>query len=131
VLRRSPTLAALASERRAVTRPVSHEPAQPQLYVDDHGDVWLGTTRKDTELSPLLRKCLAYLWNQRHRHVSYEDLQQGLYGESVQERGDPRSSIEKLIRRLRAYLEPGQPSSHHYIDVQAGFGYVLRNFREE
>jgi len=103
----------------------------PQLSIDERGDVWLGATRKNAPLSPLLRKCLAYLWLHRHRNISYEDLQNELYGESVEERGDPRSSCEKLVRRLREYLEKGRPSSHNYIDIQAGFGYVLRNFREE
>ena len=119
------------SDGQGRARSLADEITIPQLYVDGHGDVWLGANCRDAELSPLLRKCLAYLWTHRHQHVSYEDLKCGLYGESFQNRGDPQSSVEKLIRRLREYLEPGQPSSHHYIDVQAGFGYVLRNFREE
>jgi hypothetical protein len=100
----------------------------PLLCIDSHGDVWLGDVRLQTNLTPMLRRCLECLWSYRHSHVSYEDLQHALYGDSIAKRGDPQSSCEKLVRRLREYLEPGKPGSRLYIDVQAGFGFVLRNF---
>ncbi len=105
-------------------------PSIPLLFVDSRGDVWLGDLRLADELPSLLRKCLDILWHNRARHVSYEELQQALYGASLVRRGDPKSSCEKLVRRLRERLEPGQPSSRRYVDVQAGYGYVLRNVRE-
>lgn len=103
----------------------------PLLFLDEKGDVWLGDQVLNEKLPRLLRQCLEYLWNNRHRSIRYEELLDVLYGNDLQERGDPRSSLDKLIRRLRGVLEPDGQSSHTYIEVRAGTGYVLRHFRDE
>lgn len=106
-------------------------PPEPLLFVDERGDVWLGDKRLSNEMPSLMRKCLDYLWSNRNRHISYAELQDALYGYSPVERGDPKSSCTKLVKRLREHLEPGTSASRRYIDVQPGFGYVLRNFRDQ
>jgi hypothetical protein len=100
------------------------------LFLDERGDVWLDNRRLDVDLSKNLRICLEHLWANRHRKVGYDELQQALYGATIDDRGDPRSSLDKLVRRLRATLEPGRQGSRVYVDVLPGFGYVLRNFRD-
>jgi hypothetical protein len=102
----------------------------PQIYIDEHGDVWLDDRRLDTPMPKLVRRCLEYIWSRRHTKVSYDELLEELYGTTLDQRGDPRSSMEKLIRRLRGTLEPGNSGSRRYIDVQLGVGYVLRNYRD-
>lgn len=109
--------------------PAADKPAL--LFVDTRGDIWLGNQRLATDLPRLLRTCMDFLWYNRHRNISYAELQQALYGADLEDRGDPRNSCDKIIRRLRDKLEPGHPGSRTYIDVQSGYGYVLRNFREE
>jgi hypothetical protein len=106
-------------------------PAVPLLFMDERGDIWVGERRIESKLPGLMRRCFEYLWNQRHQRVGYQELLDELYGSSLEQRGDPRSSLEKLIRRLRETLEPGRPSSQRYIETQTGSGYVLRNFRDE
>ena len=125
-----------------ITPPKAVLQTERPLYIDRHGDVWLGESRLETEIPGLVRKCLTYLWQHRDRSVSYAELEEALYNESNDqddelnkkkkrgERGDPKSSREKLVRRLRELLEPDKPSSRYYIDIQPGVGYVLRNFRD-
>jgi DNA-binding response OmpR family regulator len=72
---------------------------------------------------------MEYLWQHRDRTVTYDELLSALYGDNKDDRGDPRSSLDKIVRRLRALLEPGLSGSRTYIDVQPGVGYVLRNIR--
>lgn len=102
------------------------------LCFDERGDIWLGEQRLAHPLPRLLNRCMRYLWQNRWRTVTYEELQAELYHDDPPDRvrGDPRSSCDKIIRRLREALESGQTGSHTYIDVQPGTGYVLRNFRE-
>src|SRR5262249_49165264 len=106
-------------------------PAIPTLFMDQRGDIWLGERRMEAKLPGLMRKCFEYLWVQRRQRVTYEELLDELYGSNLDQRGDPRSSLDKLIRRLRETLEPGRASSYNYIETQTGSGYVLRNFRDE
>jgi hypothetical protein len=111
--------------------PVTIKPAIAPLYLDSRGDVWLGDElRTGRPLPKQLRRCMDYLWANRHRTIHYDELQQALYGNTIDERGDPRASCDKIVRRLRAILEPGQQQSQTYIAVQPGTGYVLRNYRE-
>lgn len=106
-------------------------PPVPVLYMDERGDIWRGDRRVEAKLPGLMRRCFEFLWQRRDRRVTYDELLHELYGSSLDQRGDPRSSLEKLIRRLREVLEPGRPSSYNYIETQTGSGYVLRNFRDE
>jgi hypothetical protein len=103
------------------------------LFFDERGDIWLGDRRIRQGLPRLLHRCLSYLWRQRHRTITYEELQEELYSDDPPDRvrGDPRGSCDKIVRRLRSVLEDGQMGSHTYIDVQPGVGYVLRNTRED
>jgi DNA-binding response OmpR family regulator len=73
---------------------------------------------------------MQYLWDHRHETVRYDDLMYALYGDDLSVRSDPRNSIDKIVRRLRAVLEPEHPGSNTYIRVQPGTGYELRNFRD-
>jgi hypothetical protein len=116
---------------QSVDGAIMAEDALPLLYLDEKGDIWLGQKLLEENLPKRLRQCLEYLWSNRHRSIRYDELLEAVYGHDLQERGDPRSSLDKLIRRLRETLEPGQTSSHTYIEVRAGIGYVLRNFREQ
>lgn len=100
------------------------------LFVDAREDVWIGDRHLTKPLPKLLHKCMRYLWQNRYKIVTYEELQSALYGDDLENRGDPRSSSDKLIRRLRAALEPGNPASSTYIEVKPGVGYVLRHFRD-
>jgi hypothetical protein len=103
----------------------------PLLFFDEHGDIWIGSQRRnDRPLPKQLRKCMEYLWSNRHRTVRYEELLEALYGESLSDRGDPKNSCDNIIRRLREVLEPDQPSSPTYIRVQPGTGYELRHFHD-
>ncbi len=103
----------------------------PLLFFDERGDVWIGNHRCNNKPLPKhLRRCMAYLWQNRYRTVTYAELEQELYGETLEKRGDPRSSLDKLIRRLREVLEPGKPGSHTYIATQPGTGYVVNNYRD-
>jgi hypothetical protein len=121
----------LTSSMLQSTPALSPESEPPLLFFDEHGDIWIGNQcRNDRPLSKLLRKCMEYLWNNRHRTVRYDELLEALYGESLPERGDPKNSCDKNIRRLREVLEPDQPSSPTYIRVQPGTGYELRHFRD-
>ncbi len=109
--------------------PIDNTP--PLLFFDARGDLWLGNQRCNSRPLPKqLRRCMQYLWNKRQRTVSYEELQQVLYGDTLAEREDPRSSLDKIIRRLRGVLQPGQPGSSTYIAVQPGTGYVLCHYAE-
>jgi hypothetical protein len=109
----------------------SPESEPPLLFFDEHGDIWIGNQRRnDRPLPKQLRKCMEHLWNNRHRTVRYDELLEALYGESLSNRGDPKNSCDKIIRRLREVLEPDQPSSPTYIRVQPGTGYELRHFRD-
>lgn len=102
------------------------------LFFDEHGDIWIGSTCLPVTLPRMLRRCMEYLWDNRHRTVTYEELEAALYNDDLpgRQRGDPRSSCDKIIRRLRAILEPDKGSASSYIQVQPGTGYVLRNVRE-
>lgn len=101
----------------------------PLLFFDARGDLWLGNQRCNSRALPKnLRRCMQHLWDNRERTVSYEELQQVLYGDTLAEREDPRSSLDKIIRRLREVLQPGQPGSSTYIAVQPGTGYVLCHY---
>lgn len=103
----------------------------PPLFFDDHGDVWIGGERRnDQPLPKRLRLCMAYLWQNRSRTVRYEELLEALYGDTLAQRGDPKNSCDKIVRRLRNILEPGQHASPNYIRVQPGTGYELRNVRD-
>jgi len=102
----------------------------PPLFIDDHGDIWLGVIRLSIALTALQRRFLDYLWQHRHQRVSYDELFQELYGNNLDKRADPKESIDKLARRLRRQLEPDNPASQTYIELQSGSGYVLRNFRD-
>jgi hypothetical protein len=107
------------------------EPHPPLLFFDEHGDIWVGSQRCNPRpLSKQLRRCMEYLWNNRHRTVRYDELLEALYGDSLSDRGDPKNSCDKIIRRLREVLEPDQPSSPTYIRVQPGTGYELRHFHD-
>lgn len=106
-------------------------PGVPLLFVDERDEIWVGEQRIDGRIPKLVRRCILHLWHQRHTSVSYEELQKELYSSSLEERADPGSSMRKLIARARETLEPRQPGSRQYIDVQDGIGYVLRNFRDK
>lgn len=110
--------------------PKALDEPEPRLFLDLRGDIWIGPERLNVRLPKRLGQCLAYLWANRSRVVRYEELQEALYSGDLEERGDPRSSVDKLVRRLRDVLEPGKPSSRTYIDVHPGIGYVLRNYRD-
>jgi DNA-binding response OmpR family regulator len=104
----------------------------PRLFLDIKGDIWLGEQRIDSNLPRLLRKSLDYLWNHRDRFISYDEFLEMLYGDSLPTRADPIASSDKIIKRLRKHLEgKTNGSSHRYIEIQTGKGYLLRNFREE
>jgi hypothetical protein len=110
---------------------VPSAPTVPLLFFDQRGDLWLGD--KVCNSNPLprqLRTCMQYLWDHRHETVRYDDLMYALYGDDLSVRSDPRNSIDKIVRRLRAVLEPEHPGSNTYIRVQPGTGYELRNFRD-
>lgn len=108
-----------------------HSTRVPWLFFDERGDVWVGERRCNKKPLPkYLRHCMDYLWQNRHRTIAYDELQEALYGDTLEDRGDPRSSVDKIVRRLRAVMEPGSSSSPTYITVQPGQGYVLNNFRE-
>jgi hypothetical protein len=116
---------------RAAPAPTLIATESAALYFDSRGDVWLGAERRTARPLPkLLRRCMEYLWANRHRTVHYHELQQALYGDTLMERGDPRTSCDKIVRRLRLILEPGKQHSQTYIAVQPGTGYVLSNYRE-
>ncbi len=128
-----PDLADASPERARIDPPVlsstPRDDTPPLFFFDARGDLWLGNQRCHSRpLSKNLRRCMEYLWNNRQRTVSYEELQQVLYGETLNQRGDPRSSLDKIIRRLREVLQPGQPGSSTYIAVQPGTGYVLCHY---
>lgn len=104
--------------------------APPALFLDPHGDVWLGEERLDTNLPKLLRKLLHHLWENRERMVPYDELLDILYGDDIEGRADPWASCDKLVQRLRKKIEPNKPaSSSTYIEMLSGEGYVLRNVR--
>lgn len=107
---------------------------QELLFFDQRGNIWLGNRIQASRLPKLLHLCMAYMWQHRHQIIHYQQLQQAIYGNSLPERGDARSSCDKLIRRLRARIEPENPDgerSHTYIAVQPGAGYTLSNFQDE
>lgn len=110
--------------------PAHSRPAVPLLYVDDKSEIWLGERRLDVNLGGLMRRCLEYLWQQRHRRITYDELIEALYGKDLHQRGDPHGSMEKLVKRLRETLEPKGGSSHTYVKTQPGIGYVLQNYRD-
>src|SRR5262249_14748442 len=58
-------------------------PAVPALYIDGHGDIWMGERRMETKLPALMRRCFEYLWQNRHRRMTYDELLNELYGESL------------------------------------------------
>lgn len=103
------------------------------FYDTDHGEIWLGNTNHGVTLPKQLRRCMDCLWTHRHHTVTYEEMANALYydDEKRSERVDEKGSLDKIVRRLRKVLEEDKPSSHTYIDVQPGTGYVLRNFRDE
>jgi hypothetical protein len=122
-------------------RPIQFVPAVPEqsqdgklamLFFDQHNNVWIGDVCQthNRPLPRLLLVCMTYFWQHRHRAISYDELQQALYGDDLDDRLSPRSSCDKIVRRLRAVLEPGKASSQNYIAVQPGTGYTLRNCRE-
>jgi len=114
-----------------VPPPAPSEPGVPLLFFDQRGDLWLGNEKlNENPLSKQLRICMQYLWDHRHETVRYEDLMHALYGDNLADRGDPRNSTDKIVRRLRAILEPDKSGSNMYIRVQPGTGYELRNFRD-
>jgi hypothetical protein len=114
-----------------VPPPAPSEPGVPLLFFDQRGDLWLGNEKlNENPLSKQLRTCMQYLWDHRHETVRYEDLLHALYGDGLMNRGDPRNSADKIVRRLRAILEPDKSGSNTYIRVQPGTGYELRNFRD-
>lgn len=102
----------------------------PLLYLDAWGDIWLDDRRLETAIGGMMRRCLEYLWKHRARRVTYDELINELYGKDLDQRGDPQGSMEKLVKRLRAIIEPGTNSSHTYIKTQPGTGYVLQNYRD-
>ncbi len=113
------------------TPPTPIDNTPPLLFFDARGDLWLGNQRCHSRPLPKnLRSCMQCLWDNRQRTVSYEELQQVLYGDTLAEREDPRGSLNKIIRRLREILQPGQPGSSTYIAVQPGTGYVLCHYTE-
>jgi hypothetical protein len=115
-----------------VDAPTQSDAAPPLLFFDEWGDIWVGSQRRTRKPLPkYLRKCMDYLWCHRYQTVAYEQLMEALYGATLDIRENPRSSCDKIVRRLRSVLEPGQESSPTYIEVQPGVGYALRNFRDE
>ena len=110
--------------------PVEANTGVPPLFLDQRGDIWLGTRRLETPLGGIARRCLEILWMRRHEMVRYDDLIDLLYRDDLNERGDPRGSLDKLIQRLRLLLEQGSSSSNTYIKTVKGTGYRLENFRE-
>lgn len=103
---------------------------QRLISVDLTGDIRFDGELSEIKLTKMLRRLLDHLWQHRDRSVTYDELQKVLYTEDFALRGDPRGSLEKLVRRLRQILEPGEKNSHRYIENQAGIGFVLRNYRE-
>ncbi len=124
-------VAAVSPRTPPASTAAAPEPGVPLLFFDQRGDLWLDD--KVCNSNPLpkqLRTCMQYLWDHRHETVRYDDLMCALYGDDLAYRSDPRNSIDKIVRRLRAVLEPDQPGSNTYIRVQPGTGYELRNFRD-
>lgn len=127
------------AQRAAVDTPApapdgADAPAQPTgqrlISVDPTGDIRFDGALSGIKLTKMLRLLLDYLWQHRDRSVTYDELQKVLYSEDFELRGDPRGSLEKLVRRLRQAIEPNEKNSHHYIENQAGIGFVLRNYRD-
>jgi hypothetical protein len=84
-----------------------------------------------TRLNRLLYRVMALLWEHRGGIIPYDQFEGVLYGADMDLRGDPKSSREKLIRRLRSRIEahnPNATASRTYIDVIDGVGYALRNY---
>jgi hypothetical protein len=113
--------------------PIPVEAAMPPLFVDPRGDIWIGELRRTERLPKLRQRCLEYLWANRHRRVSSRELIEEVYRDDPDpsSRADPAGSLRKLIRELRKVLEPEQTNSHSYIDDAIGYGYLLRNYRDE
>lgn len=118
---------------RRLPNPAAVSTGPPLLFVDKRGDVWLGNRRIAQKLPRLRQRCLDYLWAHRNRRVSSKELADDVYRDDPDPdlRADPTGSLRKLIRNLREDLEPGMKNSLTYIDNATGFGYVLRNFRDE
>ena len=109
------------------------QPTVPPLFVDGRGDIWIGDSRRIERLPRLRQRCLEYLWANRHRRVSSRELIEEVYRDDpdLSSRADPSGSLRKLIRELRKVLEPELTNSHSYIDDAIGYGYLLRNYRDE
>jgi hypothetical protein len=108
-------------------------PERPTLYVDPRGDIWIGERRRVAKLPKLRQRCLEFLWANRERRVASRELAAEVYKDDLDPAGraDPQGSLRKLIRNLREDLEPDRTNSHAYIDDAIGYGYVLRNYRDE
>lgn len=106
-----------------------NQPTVAELFIDDCGDIWLGERRIESKKLPRLpRLCIDYLWQQRGKRVSTDDLIRVLYGDDTVQRADPPGSLAKIIQDLRKILEQDLPPQT-YIQSQRGYGYVLRNYR--
>lgn len=98
----------------------------PALHLDPAGHLWIGGVRQPTRLPRLPRLVLEYLWQHRRRYVTRDELAAAFYTRDQQP-----ESIQRVITRLRALIEPDTKNSKHYIDFVEGLGYRLVNIEDE
>ncbi|MBK9710157.1 MAG: helix-turn-helix domain-containing protein [Kouleothrix sp.] len=98
----------------------------PRLYLDSAGYIWLDRKRQPTQLTKLPRKLLEFLWENRTRYVSKDEVERVLYayGERTPD------ALYKVVKRLRKQIEPRLVNSKNYIDFVEGHGYRLQNFED-
>jgi hypothetical protein len=104
----------------------------PKLFFDAWGDLWLDDRRLDETPEGKSYTIIQYLWQNRNRVVSYEELFIALWGKDEQAwPASPKNSCNKHVQALRKLIEPGHSDSNTYIAVKRGIGYVLRNIHED
>lgn len=103
-------------------------PVLQHLYFDQRGVVWLND-QPHSELTGLERRCMEFLWQNRNRTITRDELIEALYSDTS-DRGDPQNSMYKIVRQLQKKLCVGEADEHTYIRGQRGVGYVLCNYRD-
>jgi len=93
------------------------------LRVDEHKDIWLGSTLITTRLTNRDRQLLDFFWTNRGRYQSHAQIKAVFY-----DKGQVDESVDRAITRLRNRLQPHVANSRDYVDYDRLRGYRLINY---